>query len=51
MINNFNEKVNFIWSVADLMRGPYWPNQYKDVMLPRSPEQASAESGVRANSC
>jgi type I restriction enzyme M protein len=33
-LNNFNEKVNFIWSVADLLRGPYHPNQYKDVMLP-----------------
>lgn len=31
---NFNEKANFIWSVADLLRGPYRPNQYKDVMLP-----------------
>ena len=34
MISNFNEKVSFIWSVADLLRGPYRPNQYKDVMLP-----------------
>lgn len=33
-MNNFNEKANFIWSVADLLRGPYKPNQYKDVMLP-----------------
>ncbi|MFH1892558.1 MAG: class I SAM-dependent DNA methyltransferase [Candidatus Zixiibacteriota bacterium] len=33
-VNNFGEKVNFIWSVADLLRGPYRPNQYKDVMLP-----------------
>lgn len=32
--HNFNEKANFIWSVADLLRGPYKPNQYKDVMLP-----------------
>jgi type I restriction enzyme M protein len=31
---NFNDKVSFIWSVADLIRGPYRPNQYKDVMLP-----------------
>lgn len=31
---NFTEKSNFIWSVADLLRGPYRPNQYKDVMLP-----------------
>lgn len=33
-MNNFNEKVSFIWSVADLLRGPYRPNQYKDAMLP-----------------
>lgn len=33
-MNNFGEKANFIWSVAELLRGPYRPNQYKDVMLP-----------------
>ncbi|WP_041570755.1 type I restriction-modification system subunit M N-terminal domain-containing protein [Candidatus Desulforudis audaxviator] len=33
-MNNFGEKVAFIWSVADLLRGPYRPNQYKDVLLP-----------------
>jgi len=33
-VNNFGDKVSFIWSVADLLRGPYRPNQYKDVMLP-----------------
>ncbi|MCK5241333.1 SAM-dependent DNA methyltransferase [bacterium] len=33
-MNNFNEKVSFIWQVADLLRGPYRPNQYKDVILP-----------------
>ena len=33
-VHNFGEKVSFIWSVADLLRGPYRPNQYKDVMLP-----------------
>jgi len=32
-VNNFGEKISFIWSVADLLRGPYRPNQYKDVML------------------
>jgi type I restriction enzyme M protein len=31
---NFQDKVSFIWSVANLLRGPYHPNQYKDVMLP-----------------
>ena len=29
-----NNLANFIWKVADLLRGPYRPNQYKDVMLP-----------------
>ncbi len=33
-MNNFNENISFIWSVADLLRGPYRPNQYKDIMLP-----------------
>ncbi|MHB8173538.1 MAG: type I restriction-modification system subunit M N-terminal domain-containing protein, partial [Nitrospirota bacterium] len=33
-MNNFGEKVSFIWSIADLLRGPYRHNQYKDVMLP-----------------
>lgn len=33
-MNDWGEKVSFIWSVADLLRGPYRPNQYKDVMLP-----------------
>jgi type I restriction enzyme M protein len=31
--NGFSDKAAFIWSVADLLRGPYRPNQYKDVML------------------
>jgi type I restriction enzyme M protein len=31
---NFQDKANFIWQVAELLRGPYRPNQYKDVMLP-----------------
>lgn len=31
---NFGEKVNFIWSVADLLRGPYKPAQYGRVILP-----------------
>lgn len=33
-MHNFGEKVSFIWSIAELLRGPYRPNQYKDVMLP-----------------
>lgn len=33
-MNNFGDKVSFIDSIANLLRGPYRPNQYKDVMLP-----------------
>ena len=33
-MNNFGEKVSFVWSVADLLRGPYKPAQYGRVMLP-----------------
>ncbi len=29
-----HELANFIWSVADLLRGPYRPPQYERVMLP-----------------
>ncbi|NLW24824.1 MAG: SAM-dependent DNA methyltransferase [Clostridia bacterium] len=31
---NFQEKVNFIWSIAELLRGPYKKEQYGDVILP-----------------
>src|SRR5699024_5654995 len=31
---NFQEKVNFIWSIAELLRGPYRPEDYGDVVLP-----------------
>ena len=33
-MNNFQEKVNFIWSIAELLRGPYRKEQYGDVILP-----------------
>lgn len=33
-IERFGDKVSFIWSVADLLRGPFKPAQYGDVMLP-----------------
>lgn len=33
-MNSFSDKVAFIWSVADLLRGPYRPNQYGRVILP-----------------
>ena len=34
MSANFQHLANFIWSVADLLRGPYRPPQYERVMLP-----------------
>ena len=33
-MSNFSDKVAFIWSVADLLRGPYKPHQYGRVILP-----------------
>ena len=33
-MSNFSERVSFIWSVADLLRGPYKPAQYGRVILP-----------------
>jgi type I restriction enzyme M protein len=33
-MTNFADKVGFIWSVADLLRGPYRPPQYGRVILP-----------------
>lgn len=32
--NNHQDLVGFIWSVADKLRGPYRPPQYRRVMLP-----------------
>lgn len=34
MSTSFQQLANFIWSVADLLRGPYRPPQYERVMLP-----------------
>lgn len=33
-MNNFQEKANFIWSVADLLRGDYKQSEYGKVILP-----------------
>ena len=33
-MNNFSEKVNFIWSVADLIRDSFKRSKYQDVILP-----------------
>ncbi|MCF8001796.1 MAG: type I restriction-modification system subunit M [Halanaerobiales bacterium] len=35
-MNNFGEKVNFIWNIANLLRGPYKPEKYGDIILPLS---------------
>ena len=34
LMKNFTEKANFIWSIADLLRGPYKPADYGNVILP-----------------
>ncbi len=34
MINNFKEWANFIWSIADLLRGDYKQSEYGRVILP-----------------
>jgi type I restriction enzyme M protein len=33
-MTNFHELSNFVWQIADLLRGPYRPPQYERVMLP-----------------
>lgn len=41
-MNDFGKNFSFIWSVVDLLRGPYKPAQYGKVNLPlkvlRQPE-------------
>ncbi len=34
MVNNFKEQANFIWSIADLLRGDYKQSEYGRVILP-----------------
>ncbi|ASK61346.1 restriction endonuclease subunit M [Virgibacillus phasianinus] len=31
---NFQEKVNFLWTIAEILRGPYKPEDYGKVILP-----------------
>ncbi len=33
-MNNFSDKVNLIWEIADILRGDYKPREYVDVILP-----------------
>ena len=50
-MNNFGEKVSFIWSVADLLRGPYKPAQYGKVILPLTVlGRPDCVLGLRSNS-
>jgi type I restriction enzyme M protein len=34
MLNNFQDKVNFIWTIAEILRGPYKKEDYGTVVLP-----------------
>ena len=31
---NFQDKVSFIWSIAEILRGPYKPEDYGKIVLP-----------------
>jgi type I restriction enzyme M protein len=33
-MNNFGDKINFIWNIANVLRGPYKPEHYGEVILP-----------------
>ena len=33
-MNNFSEKVNFIWSIAELIRDTFKRSKYQDIILP-----------------
>jgi hypothetical protein len=33
-MNHFSDKVNLIWDIADTLRSPYRPPEYRKVMLP-----------------
>lgn len=33
-MNNFQDKVSFIWSIAEILRGPYKPEDYGKIILP-----------------
>jgi len=33
-MSNFQEKISFIWDLADLLRGVYKRNDYQKVILP-----------------
>jgi len=33
-MRNFSEKVNFIWSIAELLRDAFKRSKYQDVILP-----------------
>ncbi|MEG1411650.1 MAG: type I restriction-modification system subunit M N-terminal domain-containing protein [Terrisporobacter sp.] len=38
---NITEQVNFIWKIANKLRGPYKPEKYKDVIIPILIEQCN----------
>ena len=33
-MQNFNEKINLIWQIAETLRGIYKPEKYGDIILP-----------------
>jgi type I restriction enzyme M protein len=50
-MNHFREKADFIWRLAELLRGPYKPHQYGDAIRAESEELDAlferCEAGIR----
>jgi len=38
-VSDFNSKVNFIWKIAVMLRRPYRPEKYGDIILPMTAER------------
>ncbi|MBP3265478.1 MAG: hypothetical protein J6L84_00875 [Clostridiales bacterium] len=38
-------EVNFIWSIANKLRGPYQSDKYKDVIIPSQACDEASDSG------
>lgn len=45
-MNNFQEKVGFLWSVADLMRGDYKQSEFRKLLITMPPTRRGAYAGM-----
>jgi Uma2 family endonuclease len=48
-MNHFSDKVNLIWDIADTLRGPYRPPEYRKVMLPMAATSSLVSLGEYLN--